>query len=39
MSSYSVAVTATDPSSAAASILVTISITDEDDPAVISVLE
>ena len=38
-SSYSVVVTATDPFGAAASILVTISVTDEDDPAVISVLD
>ena len=38
-SSYSVVVTATDPFGAAASIEVTINVTDEDDPAVITVLE
>ena len=37
-SSYSVVVTATDPFGAAATILVRISITDEDDPAVITVI-
>ena len=36
--SYTVVVTATDPSGAAASILVTINVTDVDDPAVIGVL-
>ena len=35
---YTVVVTATDPSGAAASITVTISVTDEDDPPVITVL-
>ena len=37
-SSYTVVVTATDPLGTAASILVTINVTDEDDPAVIKVL-
>ena len=37
-SSYTVVVTATDPFGAAAGILVTINVTDEDDPAVIKVL-
>ncbi len=37
--SYTVVVTATDPSGAMDSILVTINVTDEDDPAVISVLD
>ena len=36
--SYTVVVTATDPSGAADSILVTFNVTDEDDPAVIRVL-
>ena len=38
-SSYTVVVTATDPFGAAASILVTISVTDVDDPPVITVLD
>ena len=37
--SYTVVVTVTDPSGAADSMLVTISVTDEDDPAVITVLK
>ena len=36
---FTVIVTATDPSGAADSILVTINVTDEDDPAVIRVLD
>ena len=38
-SSYTVVVTATDPFGAADSIVVTITVTDEDDPAVITVLD
>ena len=38
-SSYTVVVTATDPFGAAASIVVTITVTDEDDPAVITIHE
>ncbi len=38
-SSYEVVVTATDPFGAAASIVVAITVTDEDDPAVITVLD
>ena len=37
--SYTVVVTATDPSGAMDSIVVTINVTDEDDPAVITVLK